>query len=230
MVFEARITSPVIGSHIAQPRDLGGGAGSASRSGPAHRARVRASPGRGDAHAEPRAPAASTSAAGTGRHAMRPRRPVDKAGIALGVEAGNPAMGALARDPHRLRRHARPACPAHGHAARTDGDHETSNERYGETRRPPGCGDGNPHSFGGLPFSVEPSPTSWPGTSRGRQPGSRGCAPQGSGGMRPSAARRRMRASNMSAVSTQSAKPAWRAAIVLLTNGERPVSAITTSA
>ena len=39
-----------------------------------------------------------------------------------------------------------------------------------------------------------------------------------------------MRDSNMSAVSTQSAKPAWRAAIVLLTNGERPVSAITTSA
>ena len=76
-------------------------------------------------------------------------------------------------------------------------------------------------------LSVVRSETS---ASRGRQPGSRGCAPQGSGGMRPSAARRRMRASNMSAVSTQSAKPAWRAAIVLLTNGERPVSAITTSA
>ena len=76
-------------------------------------------------------------------------------------------------------------------------------------------------------LSVVRSDTS---ASRGRQPGSRACAPQGSGGMRPSAARRRMRASNMSAVSTQSAKPAWRAAIVLLTNGERPVSAITMSA
>ena len=76
-------------------------------------------------------------------------------------------------------------------------------------------------------LSVVRSDTS---ASRGRQPGSRACAPQGSGGMRPSAARRRMRASNMSAVSTHSAKPAWRAAIVLLTNGERPVSAITTSA
>ena len=33
---------------------------------------------------------------------MRPRRPVDKPGVALGVEAGDPPVRALTRDPHRL--------------------------------------------------------------------------------------------------------------------------------
>jgi hypothetical protein len=35
------------------------------------------------------------------RHRVRPRRPVLEAGDALGVEAGNPAMGTLARHTHR---------------------------------------------------------------------------------------------------------------------------------
>src|SRR5690554_5521236 len=41
--------------------------------------------------------------AGACRHAMRPRRPVEQTGVAFGIPTGNPTMGTLTRDTHRLR-------------------------------------------------------------------------------------------------------------------------------
>src|SRR4051794_30080109 len=38
---------------------------------------------------------------GPGRHPMRLRRPIEQAGIAFGVEAGDPPMRALTRHAHR---------------------------------------------------------------------------------------------------------------------------------
>src|SRR5581483_4945881 len=50
-------------------------------------------------------------------------------------------------------RHAPPASRLLELDGPADGDHAQSNERYGDPRRPPECGDSNPHSFGGLRFT-----------------------------------------------------------------------------
>src|SRR5581483_6812818 len=50
-------------------------------------------------------------------------------------------------------RHAPPASRLLELDGPADGDHAQSNERYGDPRRPPECGDSNPHSFGVLRFT-----------------------------------------------------------------------------
>jgi hypothetical protein len=79
-----------------------------------------------------------------------------KTGLALDIEPGDPTMGALARDPHRSSdmsdRHLLFPDPLH--------------EQQPAVERQPGvtvthedlldCGDGNPHSTGGLRLRQQP--------------------------------------------------------------------------
>ena len=83
---------------------------------------------------------------------MRSRRPIEQAGLALGVEAGDPAMRALARDPHRLgdMRDRHPLLTDPMHQQTTTMERQTSVTVRHEDLRV--CEDGNLHSTGGLRF------------------------------------------------------------------------------
>lgn len=61
------------------------------------------------------------------RHPMRTRRPIPQAGVALGIEAGNPTMRTLARYAHRLRN------MSHRHPILTDPSDEQTPTRKRQT-------------------------------------------------------------------------------------------------
>src|SRR5207342_3241668 len=67
-------------------------------------------------------------------------------------------------------RRARPASPTHGPDEPADGDHATSNERYGETRRPRGLWRRQSPQHRRSSLHVNPTPTSRPSTASARSP------------------------------------------------------------